>query len=62
MPYNGLVKNMHEDIKSGGANFFWKFPLGLSLCCYPVPFYYHESKEIFPLRLSLFFYWVSKST
>ena len=46
MPYNGIVKNAHEDIKSGGANFFWKYPLILSMCCYPVPFYYHESKKI----------------
>ena len=59
MPYNGIVKNAHEDIKSGGANFFWKYPLILSMCCYPVPFYYHESKKISPL-VSYSCYWISK--
>ena len=45
MPYNALIKNMAVDAQQGNANFFWKYPLGMSAVSYPVPFYYHESKS-----------------
>lgn len=46
MPWNGICKNMHYDLRSGSANFFWKYPLICAACAYPVGFYYHESKNI----------------
>ena len=46
LPYNSLVKNFHEDMKSGSASFFWKYPLLAGALSYPVGFYYHESKYL----------------
>lgn len=45
LPYNSMVKNFHEDAKSGSASFFWKYPLLAGTLSYPFGFYYHESKQ-----------------
>lgn len=44
MPWNGGVKNLHVDMRSGSANIMWKYPLAAGLAAYPIGFYYHESK------------------
>lgn len=44
MPWNGMVKNLHDDMRSGSANIMWKYPLAAGLAGYPFGFYYHESK------------------
>jgi hypothetical protein len=44
MPWNGVVKNLHDDMRSGSANIMWKYPLAAGLAGYPFGFYYHESK------------------
>ena len=44
MPWNGAVKNIADDMRSGSANIMWKYPFFAGLAGYPFGFYYHESK------------------
>ena len=45
IPWNGICKNVHTDLRSGSANMLWKFPLVAAMMQYPLGFYFHESKN-----------------
>jgi hypothetical protein len=46
MPWNGVCKNVHYDLRSGSANLLWKYPLVCAMGGYPFGYYYHESKNL----------------